>query len=114
MRTRNRFLPVLLLVLAASTVAAVAAPLAHAYMRPPVQAVTIDSGDPDDPVPACSSTVPPPSGEPVRPMDRPSWTRAPRVSALDTDSEALATLHKGEWQLRGILFHFLFLSPILR
>jgi hypothetical protein len=46
MRTRNRFLPALLIVLAALTLAALIAPNASARMLPPVPN-NLDRGDPD-------------------------------------------------------------------
>ena len=113
MRTRNRLLPVLLLVLAASTLAAITAPVAKAYMRPPTQ-VVIDPGDPDDPASACRSAAPPSSGEPIRPADRSFPASTPRASELEAGTATLPTLHMSKWQLRDILFYLLFQAPNLR
>jgi hypothetical protein len=114
MRTRNRLLLALLLILAVSTLAAITVRTAMARMPPPVQAVTIDPGDPDETGGSYKSATLPSSGEPTRPVDRPSRTCAPRASLLKADTATSPTLHKGKWQLRDILFYLLFQSPVLR
>jgi hypothetical protein len=115
MRTRNRFLPVLLLVLAASTLAAITAPVAKAYMRPPTQVVIINCGDPDDNgAYNKASTTPPSSGEPTRPGSSPSRTCPPLAPMLKADTATLPILHRGKWQLGDFLFYLLFQSPTQR
>jgi hypothetical protein len=115
MRTRNRFLPVLLLVLAAFTLIAVTAPVANAFRRPPpVSMVIVDPGDPDDPAGDHKSAAPPSSGESIQAASNPSQACAPRAPVLKTNTAALATLHQGEWRLRDILFYVLFQSPLAR
>jgi hypothetical protein len=114
MRTRNRLLPVLLLILAISTPAFITVPIAKARMAPPTQVVIVDPGDPDDPAGDYKSAILPPSGEPTRPVDCTSQTCAPRASVPDAGTTALATLHMDKWQLRDILLYLLFQSPVLR
>ena len=93
MRTRNCCLSVLLLVLAVSTLAAITAPVAKAYMRPPVQVVIIDRGDPDGfplnaasqggnalSLPQSATAKPPGAIPPVRPVLSPTVLR---IAGLD-------------------------------
>lgn len=112
MRTRNRFLPVFLLVLAAFTLVALTAPVANAIRRPPP--AIVDAGDPDEPVPARSSVVPPSSGAVMQLAVGPFQTCSPRASVLEAEPAASVALNKGEWRLRDILFYVLFRSPVLR
>jgi hypothetical protein len=114
MRTRNRFLPVLLLVLAAPTLAVITAPVANAARWLWVPVVTVDPGDPDENGAYNKSSAPPSSGMSIGPADAASQTYAPRASVLEADTTALAPLHKGEWRVRDILLYVLFRSPVLR
>jgi hypothetical protein len=114
MCTRNRFLPVLLLILAASTLAGLTAPVANARMLPPQQAVIVDPGDPDEPIDARSSAAPPSSGEPARPADSFPQICAPHASVLKVEATPMSTLDEATWQVREVLRYLLFQSPILR
>ena len=114
MRTRNRILPVLLLVLAVFTLAALTAPGARARMLPPVPRVIVDPGDPDEPIDARGSAVSPSSGNLMRRADGPSQICAPRASVLEADNASGVAPHKGDWRVRDILIYVLFRSSVLR
>lgn len=113
MRTRNRFLPVFLLVLAAFTLATFDAPVATATRRPPPVNV-YDAGDPDENSDYKASSAPPPLLEPVQLADRPSPPGLANASAQRDDSPASAGLRVGQWPLRRMLFYVLFQSPLAR
>ena len=114
MRTRIRFLPVLLLVLAAFTLATLTAPAANAVRRPPPVPDIVDVGDPDEPGGSYKYTLPLSSGESTWLADSPSPTAGPSTPALEADSASFTVWHEPERQLRDILIRLLFQSPFLR
>jgi hypothetical protein len=114
MRTRNRFLPVLLLVLAAFTLATLTAPVASAIRRPPPVPDYVNVGDPDETGGSNKLAAPPTLREPIGSVDDPPRTCAPLAPVLGTETATSVAPNKGEWSLRDILLYVLFQSPVLR
>jgi hypothetical protein len=112
MRTRTRYLPALLLILAAFLLAGLTATVASA-IRPVV--VAVDPGDPDEGSDYRSRHASPSPHGLIGPGIEPSRTCAPRDAMLEADSPAPFTQHGSfRWRLGEILLFFLLKSPVWR
>jgi hypothetical protein len=118
MRTRSQLLPVILFVLAALSLIVLAAPVANARRiplePPPLDAVAVNAGDPDDNGAYRTSPTPGLTAKSIRLADDPTRAGATRAPVLTNGPAALPTARKSEWRFKDVLLYILNRSSILR
>ncbi len=112
MRTPNRFLPGVLIVLEFIVLFALAVPPAGARTLLPVPAIILHPGDPDETGGELKVAGDDPVGQSAPMADRLAQQPLPTASVAGAREAACTSARKGEWRLGAVLFRILVQSRL--